>query len=156
MGREGCKSVLAGFGGMSRTLDHFLTSSLHHGGISQRNEVQKSLLQSSPQEFGPQFGPPLLQETRELDLVYSSSVYKIPHHNSIMVCLSPTPTNTAKKHSTCNGSGHDTIQKKLIFVIDLLYSFQKRKSCGSLTNHYKDVVEDPLWQVHVCMLEVPW
>ena len=46
--------------------------------------------------------------------------------------------------------------KEADIVINLLCSFHKRKSCGALTNHYKDVVEDPLWQVHVCMLEVPW
>ena len=46
--------------------------------------------------------------------------------------------------------------KEADIVTDLLCSFCKRKSCGSLTIHYKDVVEDPLWQVHVCMLEVPW
>ena len=37
--------------------------------------------------------------------------------------------------------------------IDMLYSFLSRKSCISLTIHYKDVIEDPLWQVHVNMLE---
>ena len=45
--------------------------------------------------------------------------------------------------------------KEADIVIDLLCSFHKRKSCSSLTNHYKDVVEDPLWQVHVCRLVGP-
>ena len=46
--------------------------------------------------------------------------------------------------------------KEADIVIDLLCSSFRRKSCGSLTIHYTDVVEDPLWQVHVCMLEVLW
>ena len=45
--------------------------------------------------------------------------------------------------------------KEADIEIDMLCSFFRRKSCISLTDHYKDVVEDPLWQVHVNMLEVP-
>ena len=60
------------------------------------------------------------------------------------------------KHWTCNGSDHDTIQKKLILKLTCCAASSEEKSCISLTDHYKDVVEVPLWQVHVNMLEVPW
>ena len=45
--------------------------------------------------------------------------------------------------------------KEADIVIDMLYSFfLEKKSWLSLTIHYKDVVEDPLWQVHGYMPEV--
>ena len=56
-----------------------------------------------------------------------------------------------RRRSTCNGSGHDTIQKKL----KLTLTCNAASSEESRVDHYKDVVEDRLWQVHVNMLEVP-
>ena len=67
--------------------------------------------------------------------------------------------------SNTNHYGHEALDmqwkrtqynpKEADIEIDMLCSFFRRKSRISLTVHYKDVVEDPLWQVHVNMLEVP-
>ena len=72
-----------------------------------------------------------------------------------MVRLSPTPTIMDMKHSDMQWKRTQYNPKEADIEIDMLCSFFRRKSCISLTIHYKDVVEDPLWQVHVNMLEVP-